>query len=535
MAQRHFSLRGVLVLLVALLGVCAADSLEGSRPNILILFADDLGYGDLSSNGHPTTVTPNIDRLAHSGIRFTQWYSAFHVCSPSRGSMMTGRLPIRTGTSGAQWYGGVFNGDAVGGLPENETTIAEALKDAGYLTKAVGKWHLGQQTKFLPTNHGFDEYYGIPYSDDMGASAWDYYESVDRPPLPLVRSQSKGHVEIIEQPTDLNLLSDRYVEESVKFIKSSASKTVPFLLYMAFNHVHVPDFANPKWCNKTKRGRFGDALGELDDSIGKILQGLKESGAEENTLVFFTSDNGPWLIKGLAGGSAGLFRGGKQTTWEGGVRMPGIASWPGKIAPGQVSQTVVATYDIFATSLALAGAKLPTDRIVDGKDMSPVLFGGTKDDDTLHDCIFIYKGTPDLKCPVGHDTCPGLWAVRCGKYKLHYVTSNFSHSANGQFHHPPLIYHIEHDPSENYPLSPETLEYKTAHDEITAAAEEHKKGVRPVPNQMLLGKDPKLVVCCDWDSKKKFPERPVCTCNEANYDVFVCRPTGPSSAVSEDL
>lgn len=525
-------LRTFSLALLQLLPVAYVLGGDSARPNILVLFADDLGYGDISAYGHPTTVTPNIDQLAQSGIKFTQWYSAFHVCSPSRGSMMTGRLPIRVGIAGAEWYGGVFNSDAVGGLPENETTIAEALKDAGYATKAVGKWHLGQQQKFLPTSHGFDEYYGIPYSDDMGASAWDYYESVDRPPLPLVRSHSKDHLEIIEQPTDLNLLSGRYVEESVKFIQSSTSKKVPFFLYMSFNHVHVPDFANPEWCNKTKRGRFGDALGELDDSIGKILKGLKDSGAEKDTLVFFTSDNGPWLIKQLAGGSAGLFRGGKQTTWEGGVRMPGIASWPGKIAPGQVSQAVVATYDIFATAISVAGGKLPDDRIIDGKDMSPILFG--RGDENLHECIFIYKGTPNLKCPDGHDTCPGLWAVRCGKYKLHYVTSNFSHSTDGQFHDPPLIYHIEHDPSEDFPLVPQTPEYKTAYASITAAVKLHKKGIRPVPNQMLLGKDPKLVICCDWDSKKKFPHRPVCTCNESNYDVFVCSPTGPSG-VSEEL
>ena len=156
------------------------------KPNILILFADDLGYGDLNVYGHPTTSTPRIDQMAAEGIKFTQWYSGFHVCSPSRGTMMTGRLPIRWGGAGPSWTGGVFNADAVGGLPQNETTIAEALKSAGYSTHAVGKWHLGQQKKFLPTSHGFDSYLGIPYSDDMGSSAWDYYESVDRPPLPLL-------------------------------------------------------------------------------------------------------------------------------------------------------------------------------------------------------------------------------------------------------------------------------------------------------------------------------------------------------------
>eukprot|EP00943_MAST-04B_sp_MAST-4B-sp1_P004964 g4964.t1 len=548
----------VIVIVATVVSICssvlvnAADYnnyYKGSKPNVLIFFADDLGYGDLSDYGHPTTSTPNLAKLASKGVKFTQWYSAFHVCSPSRGSMMTGRLPIRTGTAGDAWYGGVFNADAVGGLPTNETTIAKALKTANYATKAIGKWHLGQQPKFLPIAHGFDEYYGIPYSDDMGPSAWYNYKSVDRPPLPLIEMSSEDFekINILEQPTDLNLLTSRYVKESVDFINKTTAKNVPFFLYMAFNHVHVPDFANPKYCNSTLRGRFGDALAEMDDAVGQILNFLYSIKAEENTIVFFTSDNGPWLIKSLAGGNAGLLRGGKQTTWEGGVREPGIVSWPGKIKEGWISRSVVTTYDIFATVLPLAGVELPNDRIIDGKDMSPILFDSGSDNDhttgenpfpakstvnnikQIHDCIYIYKGANNLKCPPGHENnCTGLWAVRCGEYKLHYVTSNYTASAKGVYHNPPLIYHIEHDPGENFPLDSNSDEYKEAFKKIDEAAEAHRRSVKPVPNQMALGLDPKKKVCCDWNSKNKYPDYPVCTCNPDNFHVFVCAPVGPT-------
>jgi len=541
------------------------NNYKGTKPNVLILFADDLGYGDLSDYGHPTTSTPNLVSLASKGVRFTQWYSGFHVCSPSRGSMMTGRLPIRTGTAGAAWTGGVFNADAVGGLPTNETTIAKALKTAGYATKAIGKWHLGQQPKFLPIAHGFDEYYGIPYSDDMGPSAWANYVSVDRPPLPLVHMTSENFekINILEQPTDLNLLTSRYIKESIDFINKTTKENIPFFLYMAFNHVHVPDFANPDYCNSTLRGRFGDALAEMDDAVGQILNYLYSIKAEENTIVFFTSDNGPWLIKGEAGGVAGLLRDGKETTWEGGVREPGIVSWPGKIEEGWISRSIVTTYDIFATVLPLAGVDLPSDRIIDGKDMSPILFDSNSNEKQnnnsnsvganpftisskfgkndyknnhlhtkmkqIHDCIYIYKGTNNLKCPSGRENnCTGLWAVRCGEYKLHYVTSNFTNPTHGQFHEPPLIYHIEHDPGENYPLDSNSDEYKEAFVKIDEAAKKHRKSVKDVPNQMALGLDPKKKVCCDWDSKKKYPQYPVCTCNPDNFHVFVCAPLGPT-------
>ncbi len=509
-----------------------AEEVAGSRPNVLVLFADDLGYGDLSVNGHPTILTPALDRLAASGVRFTQWYSGFHVCSPSRASMMTGRLPVRVGTAGASWTGGVFNSDSVGGLPENETTVADLLRAQGYRTKAVGKWHLGQQPKFLPTAHGFDEYYGIPYSDDMGSSAWDRYTSRDRPALPLVSSQADGTVTVLEQPTNLNLLSSRYVNESIKFMKSGSAKEAvgddsqhgaPWFLYVAFNHVHVPNFASQDFCNTSIRGRFGDAIQELDDAVGAIVSAIP---SPDDTIIFFTSDNGPWLVKRISGGSAGVFRDGKETTWEGGVREPGIIAWPGKIRGGRISHQVVATYDIFATAVALAGGTLPDDRVIDGKDLSPVLFGSHRGNAALptnavHPCIFIYKGTPGLGCPTDHPNCPGLWATRCGAYKLHRVTSNTTFGSRpnqGVFHDPPLIYNVEQDPGESYPLDPASAEYKAQRASIEAAMSAHEATLRPVPNQMASGLNPDLRVCCDRSKN--------CICNPENFEVFVCSPVG---------
>ena len=296
-------MRGLLLVLPLLSAASSAP-----RPNVLVLFADDMGMGDASCYGHPTIRTPNIDRLAVEGIRFTQWYSGFHVCSPSRAAMMTGRLPIRTGCAGASWTGGVFNSDAVGGLPTNETTMADVLRSAGCkslaplpssalvtsdlnplnalsdATAAAGKWHLGQQKQFLPTSRGFDEYLGIPYSVDMGPSPWDLYTSTDRPPLPLLRN-----TKVLEQPTDLNKLSARYAAFVSSFIANQTAAGKPWFAYMAFNHVHVPDFATAAFCNSSRRGRFGDAIEEMDSTLGVIMSAVKDAGADENTIVFFTS------------------------------------------------------------------------------------------------------------------------------------------------------------------------------------------------------------------------------------------------------
>lgn len=522
-----------------------------------------MGYGDMSCTGHPTISTPHLDALASEGTRFTQWYSGFHVCSPSRASMMTGRLPIRSGTAGAYWIGGVFRADAKGGIPANETTVAELVRRVGYATLAVGKWHLGQQPQFLPTAHGFDEYFGIPYSVDMGVSAW--HSSTDGP-LPLLHNLT-----VVEQPVDLNTLETRYVEKASAFIRQHAAARKPFLLYLAFSHVHIPDFVAPSFCNASARGRFGDAMEELDSHIGEVMSVVKDSGVDNDTLVFFTSDNGPWLIQLLAGGSAGHFFEGKQTNWEGGIRVPGIVRWPGHVKAGVVSKALVATYDIFPTVASLSGAGVPADRIIDGRDLTGLLGGLGGDPDR---CLFHWKGTPSKGLPPqSDDPKPGLWAVRCGAYKAHFVTScsvmhlhgdkrcgsdaaygatESSGEAVSRYlaafractaenpadlcalemsskpvkHDPPLLFNVNHDPSEMYPLPSGGAEYKAALDVILAAKREHEASLTPVPNQVGLGDDPSLGVCCSVDTT------PACVCNPENYEPQggVCSPVFPPTA-----
>eukprot|EP00927_Polykrikos_kofoidii_P079894 TRINITY_DN76730_c0_g1_i1.p1 TRINITY_DN76730_c0_g1~~TRINITY_DN76730_c0_g1_i1.p1 ORF type:complete len:559 (-),score=67.51 TRINITY_DN76730_c0_g1_i1:47-1723(-) len=524
----------------------AFDGSDDRKPNIIIILADDMGYGDTSYAGHPTIFTPNIDKLANEGTRFTQFYSAFHVCSPSRASMLTGRLPTRVGCAGSTWVGGVFSNDAIGGLPENETTFADILGKQGYSSLAIGKWHVGQQPKFLPTSRGFDEYFGIPYSVDMAKTAWMDNAFGAQTALPLMHNLT-----VVEQPVDLNTLDERYAAKAVQFIKKSVAESTPFLLYFACSHVHIPDYASNKFCSKSQRGRFGDAMAEMDASIGALMRGLSESGADDDTLIFFTSDNGPWLTQKLSGGSAGPFFEGKTTTWEGGIRVPGIVRWPGKVAAGAISRELAQIPDIFATAVALSGGELPKDRVIDGKDLSGVLL---RDEQSPHKCLFHYKGVPSKGFPVQEDEPkPGLWAVRCGAYKAHYVTQCSSMDRVGDsrclkrealledhvdsrpdyyglstlpwIHSSPLLYNVEHDVGEMYPIDTNSDEYKEAMSVITRAKKEHEATMTPVTSQMGLGSNANLGVCCDPESQQKLPSYPKCTCNPENFDsVFVCKP-----------
>lgn len=392
---------------------------------------------------------------------------------------------------------------------------------------------MGTSPEHFPTSHGFDSYYGVPFSTDMGVSAWD--SSGDgAQPLPLIRSvkDQPGSYEIIEQPTDLNLLSDRYIEEAVSFITDDTDQE-PFLLYLPFNHVHVPNHASEKFCNSTTRGVYGDALAELDDAVGQILKSLDESNQRESTMVFFTSDNGPWLFEKLAGGSAGLLRDGKSTTWEGGVRVPGIISMGEKIKP-RVERNVVATYDIFTTIAAIAGAPLEEDRVYDGVDLSTLLFSDKEECEfeTPHECIFHYKGQPwETDC--GYDEgCPGLWAARCGSLKAHFVTNNSTFDGTGAFkdavfHDPPIMFNVDRDPGENFILNSTTTEYINGLEIIRKAIKQHEEGMTPVPNQARMGSDPSLVPCCNDDAGG-------CMCNEENMNVFVCNGDVEESVIRYD-
>ena len=320
-------------------------NLAAKQPNIILINCDDLGYGDLGSYGSITNATPVLDKLAEEGVRFTDFYMASPVCSPSRGAMMTGCYPPRIGFGSFEGWSVLFPGQGVGLNPE-EITIARLLKDAGYATKLVGKWHCGDQDEFLPTRHGFDSYYGLPYSNDMGRQ----FEDDKYPPLPLLRDE-----EVIQQQPDQTALTERYVEESVRFIRANTHR--PFFLYLAHMYVHLPIYVPDPYLKESQNGPYGAAVALIDWAAGVLLNEIKELGLAENTLVIFTSDNGSRCRGG--GGSNGELRGVKGTTWEGGQRVPCVMHWPGTIPPGQVCRELASAMDFYPTLAYLGGADIP--------------------------------------------------------------------------------------------------------------------------------------------------------------------------------
>lgn len=423
---------------------------DGSRPNIVILFADDLGYGDISPFGHPTIETPHLNRMAREGMKFTQFYAAASVCTPSRAGLLTGRLPVRSGMASSERR--VLFPDSPGGLPDAEITIAEALSDAGYATAAVGKWHLGHLPDHLPTEHGFDRYFGVPYSNDMSAQQTDWEGAQGFPPIPLVRNKT-----IIEQPVDQRTLTGRYTEKALSFIEANEER--PFFLYLPYTFPHVPLFAPESFEGTSARGPYGDVVEKIDWSIGQILDTLRKRGLAENTFVVFTSDNGPWLIMDEESGTSGLLRAGKGSTWDGGMRVPTVAWWPGTIEEGTVSDAVGSTMDLFTTSLELAGAEIPSDRTVDGESLRPVF----QDPDAEgRDHAFFYRGDR-------------LFAVRMGPWKAHFTTQS-GFADDREQHDPPLLYHLEHDPREKFNKADER---PAVLDEIRALVERHRNNLEP--------------------------------------------------------
>jgi arylsulfatase A-like enzyme len=352
---------GSLSMLAALallpLALCAAD-----RPNVVIVLIDDMGYGDIGPFGATKQKTPNLDRMATEGMKLTSFYAA-PVCSVSRAQLMTGCYGARVSVPGV-----FFPGQSVG-LHPAEFTIAERLKALGYATQCVGKWHLGDQPEFLPTRQGFDHYFGIPYSNDMQKKALATGEQT----VPLLRDEAVAELLTDEQQT---CLVERYTKEAVGFIR--ANKDRPFFLYFPHSAVHTPIHPGKAFEGKSANGRFGDWVEEVDWSVGRVLETLRELKLDRNTLVVFTSDNGPWLIRGADGGSAGPLRGGKGSTWEGGVREPTLAWWPGKVPAGSVCDAVAGTIDLLPTCVALAGGQVPAEPVIDGRDISALLLGQSK-------------------------------------------------------------------------------------------------------------------------------------------------------------
>lgn len=457
-------------ILVALLVVSGlANHLLAAKadsPNIVVIFCDDLGYGDLGCFGHPTIKTPNLDRMAAEGVRLTQFYSASPVCTPSRAALMTGRLPIRSGMCSDKRR--VLFPNSGGGIPASEITLAEGLKERGYATACVGKWHLGHLPQFLPTNNGFDSYFGIPYSNDMDRvndaprgreSFWN--PKVEYWNVPLMRD-----LKIAERPADQTTITKRYAEEAVSFIRKN--KEQKFFLYLPHSLPHVPLFRSKEFEGKSLRGLYGDVIEEIDWSVGQVLQTLRDLKLDQNTIVWFTSDNGPWLTFRDHGGTAGLLREGKGTTWDGGMREPTVCWWPGTIPAGQVSAELGTTMDIYATSLALAGAKPATDRVVDGYDLTQSLQGNAK---SPREVVHYYRGTR-------------LMALRKGPWKAHFATQE-SYTGNNKLHEhdPPILYNLEVDPSEKWDVAEQHPDVIA---EIKAAAKEHQATVVAVPSQLEI-------------------------------------------------
>ncbi len=416
----------MLVLAALFLTTLLGSSLFAAAPppNIIIHFIDDLGYGDIGPFGAVKQKTPHLDRMAREGMKLTSFYAA-PVCSVSRAQIMTGCYGARVSVPG------VYPPGSKNGLNPQEHTIADRLRPLGYATQCIGKWHLGDQTAFLPTKQGFDHYLGIPYSNDMLKTA-----SVDgRRVVPLVRDDQ---VERLLDETDQDRIEEIYTDEAVKFIRGSKEK--PFFLYVPHTAVHTPIHPGKAFQDSSQNGRFGDWVQEVDASVGRVFDTLRELQLDTNTLVIFTSDNGPWLIKGPDGGSAGPLRGGKGSTWEGGVRVPTLAWWPGKIAPGSVSDAVAGTIDVLPTCLKIAGAEVPAQPVIDGRDLSPLLFGQSKD--SQREAHYYFSSY-------------NLQAVRQGPWKLALTTQKetMGQEAADDAKKNPRLYHLDQDIGEKTNLA----------------------------------------------------------------------------------
>lgn len=415
----------------------------GHKPNIIVIFADDLGYGDLGCFGATDIKTPHIDRMAEEGMKLTSFYAVSSVCSPSRAGLLTGRYPQRMGING------VFNPESHTGLPVNEVTIADVLSESGYKTAMIGKWHLGHLHPYMPLQRGFDEHFGMPYSNDM--SSYYYYRGND----------------VVSFEIDQRLITKRLTEESVDFI--DRHKDGPFFLYLAHPMPHVPLYASDDFLGTSNRGLYGDVIQELDWSVGQILKKLSDEGLLENTLVVFTSDNGPWLVMREMGGASGILREGKQFTFEGGMRVPTVAMWQGKIPAGTEYNDMALMMDWMPTFASLAGAQLPNNTPLDGIDITGVLMGEITGQERE---LLFFDGAK-------------LEGYRKGKWKvkLEYAGYEGSRWKKAVAPHPLSLFDLEEDPGEENNLAddrPEKLSKMLENMEIA------KENLGDLPPSLVL-------------------------------------------------
>lgn len=518
--------------LYPLVDFCFSGETRGQKPNFVIILADDMGWGDLGANWAETKDTANLDKMAAEGMRFVDFHAAASTCSPSRASLLTGRLGLRNGVTHN------FAVTSVGGLPLNETTLAEVLQEAGYVTGMIGKWHLGHHSSYHPNFRGFDYYFGIPYSHDMGCMDSPGYNHPPCPACPRAARASRSperdcytdvalplyeNLNIVEQPVNLSSLAQKYTEKATQFIQRASTSRRPFLLYVGLAHMHVPLTRTQLSADPQDRTPYASNLREMDSLVGQIKDKV-DRVAKENTFLWFTGDNGPWAQKCELAGSVGPFTGlwqaqqggspAKQTTWEGGHRVPAVAYWPGRVPTNVTSTALLSVLDIFPTVVALAGASLPPGRHFDGLDASEVLFGGSQ---TGHRVLF----HPNSGAAGEYGA---LQTVRLEHYKAFYVTGG-AKACDGsvgpeQHHEPPLIFNVE-DVAEAVPLERGSAEYRSVLPKVREALADVLQDIaHDNISRADYTRDPSATPCCD-------PHQIACRCQTASpTDISTSRNIG---------